>query len=96
LYATHPTVRRVWAVRNEYQLRILVRLEPTHDDSDAYPASLAHRDAWKRELLLCAIHQFDWSSSMSQCSMVAAIDAESVIVTTLGWRDPTSASQTTV
>jgi len=87
-YTTHPAVRRLWAVRNSYQLRILVTLEATHDDSDAYPAWLANCYAWARELQLC-------TDSPVRLELLdgfdgAAIDAESVIVTTLSWRDPTS------
>ena len=89
-YATHSSVRRLWAVRNSYQLRIFVTLESTHDDCDAYPAWLANCDAWARELQLCTDSPVRLELLDESRFDGAAIDADSVIVTTLSWRDPTS------
>ena len=89
-YTMHSTVRRLWAFRNPYHLRILVTLELTHDDSDPYPAWLANCDAWARELQLCTDSPVRLELLDESRFDGAAIDADSVIVTTLSWRDPTS------
>ena|SRR5215831_3611283 len=88
-YATHSSVRRLWAVRNSRQLRTLVTLEPPPDDSDAYPAWLANCDAWPGELQLCTDSAVRLELLDEPTFDGAAIDAESVIVTALSWRDPT-------
>ena len=68
-YATHSSVRRLRAVRNSYQLRILVTLEPTHDDCDAYPAWLATAIHGRASSNCLRVTLFDWNGSMSQYSM---------------------------
>ncbi len=89
-YATHCTVRRLWAVRNSRQLRILVTLEPSLDDSDACPVWLANCNAWARELQLCTDSPVRLELLDEPMFDGAATDADSLIVTTLSWRDPTS------
>jgi hypothetical protein len=49
-YATHPAVRRLWAIRAPQRMRVIVTLEPTHDGDDIYPAWLANGRQWVREL----------------------------------------------
>ena len=88
-YTTHSTVRRLWAFRNPYHLRILVTLEPTHDDSDPYPAWLANCDSWARELQLCTGYPVRLERLDEPILDGVMIDAEGAIVTTLSWRDPT-------
>lgn len=88
-YATHSSVGRLWAVRNSDQLRILVTLEPTHDDCDAYPAWLANCDSWARELQLCTDYPVRLERLDEPMLDGAMIDVEGAIVATLSWRDPT-------
>ena len=88
-YATLSSVRRLWAVRNSYQLRIFVTLESTHDDCDAYPAWLANCDSWARELQLCTGYPVRLERLDEPILDGAMIDAEGAIVTTRSWRDPT-------
>ncbi len=88
-YATHGSVRR-WAIRDAHRLRVLVTLEPTHDDGDVYPAWLANRDAWAHELQLCTHSPVQLELLEGPAFDGAAIDADSVIVATLRWRAPAS------
>ena len=89
-YATHSTVRRLRALSTSHQLQILVTLEPTHDDSDAYPAWLANCGAWARELQLCTDSPVRLQLLDEPMFDGSATDADGVIVTTLSWRDPAS------
>jgi hypothetical protein len=48
-YAAHSVVRRLWAIRESQRMRIIVKLEPTRDGDDIYPAWLANGHEWAHE-----------------------------------------------
>jgi hypothetical protein len=87
-YAAHSSVRRLWAIRDAYGLRVLVTLEPTHDGDDTLPAWLANCHAWAQELQLCMDDSVRLERLDEPVFDGAAIDAESSLVATLSWRDP--------
>jgi hypothetical protein len=87
-YVAHSSVRRLWAIRDAYGLRVLVTLEPTPDGSDTYPAWIANCHAWAHELQFCTDTSVRLELLDEPGFDGAAIDAESLIVATLSWRDP--------
>lgn len=87
-YDAQPAIRRLWGIRDAHGLRVIVAVEPTHDNDDVYPAWFAYAKAWASELRShtgCAvqlelIHEpFDGIE----------IDAGSVVIADLCWRDAT-------
>ena len=88
-YDSKPAVRRLWGIKDAQRLRVIVALEPTHDNNDIYPVWFANTQAWASELHLCTgnpvqlelIHE-------SPCDGIE-IDAGSVIIADLFWRDAT-------
>lgn len=87
-YAAHSNVRHLWAIRDAHGLRVLVTLEPTHDGNDTDPAWIANRHAWAHELQLCTDQSVRLERLDGPVFDDAAMDAESLIVATLSWRDP--------
>lgn len=87
-YAAHSSVRRLWAIRDAYGLRVLVTLEPTPDGNDTYPAWIANRHAGAHELQLCTDPSVRLELLDEPVGDAAAVDAEGLIVATLSWRDP--------
>lgn len=88
-YDAHPSIRRLWAVKDAYSLSVIVTLEPTMDGNDTYPAWFACRHGWMREIQSItdavvnlelldepAVEEFD-------------IDLEGEIIAAISWRDPT-------
>src|SRR5687767_1995513 len=49
-YDAHPTVRRLWAIKDPQSLCVILTLEPTMDGDDTYPAWFACSRAWMREI----------------------------------------------
>jgi hypothetical protein len=87
-YAAHSSVRRLWAIRDASGLRVLVTLEPTHDGNDTYPVWVANCNAWADELQSCTEASVRLELLDEPMFDGAAIDAESLLVATLSWRDP--------
>jgi hypothetical protein len=88
-YDAHPTIQRLWGIRDARTLRVVVLLEPTHDSDDVYPAWVANCQTWARELHLL-------TGRVVQLELVgeSPLDeiefcAENVIVADLFWRDAT-------
>ena len=89
-YDAHPTIRRLWAVRDVQLLNVILTVEPTMDGDDTYPAWFACSRGWTREI-----------QSIAGCSVRLElldepqvnefeIEVEGEIVAALSWRDPTS------
>ena len=49
-YDAHPTIRRLWAIKDAQTLSVIVTLEPTVDNDDTYPAWFACNQGWAREI----------------------------------------------
>jgi hypothetical protein len=87
-YAAHSAVRRLWAIKESQQMRVVIRLEPTNDGDDIYPAWLAKGHEWARELqlLMAAPVQLEVVDEPLLAEFAAGIDG--VLVAELFWRDP--------
>jgi hypothetical protein len=88
-YDAHPTIRRLWAIRDMQTLSVILTLEPTIDDGDTYPAWFACSQGWAREIgaitrSVVKLERLD-EPSVDEFE----IDLEGEIVAALSWRDPT-------
>lgn len=88
-YDSQPAVRRLWGIKDAQKLRVIIAVEPTLDNDDIYPVWLASAKAWTNELRL-------YTRSPVQLELVDGppfdgieIDAGSVIIADLFWRDVT-------
>lgn len=87
-YDTRPAVRRLWGIRRAGLLRVIIAVEPTHDNDDIYPVWFANTGAWVDELSAetgSAVHLELYEAS----DQGLEIDADSVLVADLYWRDAT-------
>jgi hypothetical protein len=89
-YDAHPAVRRLWAIKDQQGLSVILTLEPTMDGNDTYPAWLACSRAWMHEIQSV-------SGSAVQLELLDEpqvdefeVDLEGEIVAAINWRDPTS------
>jgi hypothetical protein len=87
-YASHPVVRRLWAIEADAMLRIVVMLEPTPDGDDTLPAWLANSRTWARELQLRMDRAVRLEMIGERSSIQSIIDGKDVLITELSWRDP--------
>src|SRR5688500_18684093 len=86
-YDAHPAIRRLWGIRDAQRLRVIVSIEPTHDDSDVYPAWIGNSMNWARELRSSTgasvqLELIDESDGIE-------VDEDSTVVADLFWRDST-------
>lgn len=88
-YDAHPTVRRLWAIRNGRSLSVIVTLEPTMDNGDVYPAWFACSKGWAREMESIAgnVVNLQLLDEPSACEFEVDLDGE--VVAAMSWRDPT-------
>lgn len=89
-YDARPTVRRLWAIRVQRSLNVIVTLEPSMDSNDTYPAWFACSQGWAREIQ--TITGTDVTLEMLEEPTVDEfeVDIEGEIVAAISWRDPTS------
>jgi hypothetical protein len=89
-YDAHPTVRRLWAVKDAQSLSVILTLEPTMDGDDTYPAWFACSRGWTREIQ--SITSSDVKLELLDEPSVDEfeISLEGEIVAAISWRDPTS------
>jgi hypothetical protein len=88
-YDSQPAVRRLWGIKEAQMLRVIVAVEPTPDNDDISPAWFANAEAWASQLHLC-------TGSSVQLELIhespfdgIEIDADSVVIADLFWRDAT-------
>jgi hypothetical protein len=87
-YATHSAVRRLWAVEDAGGVRIIVKLEPTLDGDDIYPAWIANSHEWAHELQ-SRIGSPVTLQLMDELAFEAIeLGAGSAIIADVYWRDP--------
>ena len=86
-YAAHAAVRRLWAISESQRIRVFVKLAPTGDGDDIYPAWLANGHEWARELQLAlgGAVQLDVIDGSYLAEFAAGVDG--VLVAELSWRD---------
>jgi len=89
-YDAHPTIRRLWAIRNTNALSVIVTLEPTVDNGDTYPAWFACNQGWAREIqgITGRLVTLEMLEEPSVDEFEIEVDGE--IVAAISWRDPTS------
>ena len=87
-YDSQPAVRRLVAIRNAQELRVIVTIEPTPDNDDVSPAWFAHKETWASELRLQTGSpvQLELARNASLDENRASDDDN--IVADLHWRDP--------
>jgi len=89
-YDAHPTVRRLWAIKSELALNIIVTLEPTVDNGDTYPAWFACSRGWARELQTLTGGTVSLELLEEPSADEFEVELEGEIVAAISWRDPTS------
>lgn len=85
-YKARPEIRRMWAIRDDEGLRVLVHLEPTNDSDETHPAWIANSRAWLDELQ----SHTDSDVRLEQVDEVEEMETETrgVVVAAFSWRDP--------
>ena len=88
-YDAHPTVRRLWAVKDAKSLSVILTLEPTMDGDDTYPAWFACSHGWAREIQSIAGSAVRLKLLDEPAGCDFEVDLEGEIVAAISWRDPT-------
>lgn len=88
-YDAQPAVRRLWGFRSAQELRVIVAVQPTHDNDDIYPTWLANTQAWASELQSCTGSSVQLELIQELPFDEIELDAESVLIADLFWRDAT-------
>jgi hypothetical protein len=88
-YDSQPVVRRLWGIKSEQELRVIVAIEPTLDNDDIYPVWLANTGAWASELRARIECSVQLELFLGTPFEGVEIDAGSVIIADLFWRDAT-------
>jgi hypothetical protein len=89
-YDAKPTVRRLWAIRHEQYMRIIVAIEPTLDNDDIYPVWLVNTGSWARELHASVGMPVRLELLLSSPWDDIDIDAGGIVIAHLCWRDATT------
>ena len=87
-YASHPTVRRMWALDDSMGIRVIVALEPTQDGDDVHPVWFANGRAWSNELQLCMNRTVQLELLDDTTFAKSSGAADDRIVAEWCWRDP--------
>lgn len=86
-YAAHPSILRLWAVRDARCMRVVVTLEPSPDSDDLYPVWLANGHDWAHDLqsrLEAPVQlEVQYETSLDELG----VGADSVLIAELFWRD---------
>lgn len=88
-YDSQPAVRRLWGIKDADKLRVIVAVEPTHDNDDAYPVWFANTQAWASELRLSTGRHVQLELVGEPPCDGIEVDAGSVLIADLYWRDAT-------
>jgi hypothetical protein len=89
-YDAHPTVRRLWAIRDTRSLNVILTLEPTMDGDDTYPAWFACSRGWEREIRSITSSEVKLELLDEPSVDEFEINLEGEIIVAISWRDPTS------
>lgn len=95
-YASHPAVRRLWAIEesrtlssaDEGSIRVFIMLEPTPDGDDISPAWFANGEEWVRELQMQIEEAVQLHIIDEPLSGEFEVDVEGILIAVLCWRDP--------
>jgi hypothetical protein len=92
-YASHSTIRRLWALEEIEMIRVVVTLEPTPDGDDTQPAWLAYSRLWAQELRLGLQRTVRLQLITEPPSHIeSSCEWHSALITELSWRDPSRAA----
>jgi hypothetical protein len=86
-YAAHPAIRRLWAISESQQIRVILKLQPTGDGDDIYPAWLANGREWAHQLQLGLGGPVQLDVVDGSFLAQFAEDVDGVLVADLSWRD---------
>jgi hypothetical protein len=86
-YASHASIRRLWAIEGHLALEIRVALEPTSDGNDALPVWLANRRAWANDLRLLAQREVQLRLVIADDFGEFYISPDAVTIAELHWRE---------
>jgi hypothetical protein len=89
-YDAHPTIRRLWAIKDAQVLSVIVTLEPTMDNDDTYPAWFACIQGWVREIRSIIGSPVNLELLDEPEVDEFEVDLEGEIIAAISWRDPTS------
>lgn len=89
-YDMNPSIRRLWAIRDENRLSVLVTLEPTVDNGDTSPAWFACSRSWASEIQSITDGTVNLEMLDEPTVDEFEIGLEGEIVAAISWRDPTS------
>lgn len=84
-YADHSAIRRLWAIEDHVELKVVVTLEPTADGDDALPVWLANNRHWQGDLRLCLRREVRllFAGTFGE----SYVDLDAVTIAQIGWRD---------
>jgi hypothetical protein len=86
-YATHASIRRLWAIEDAVDITVFVSLEPTQDGNDALPVWLANQHLWTKDLEMLIEREVQLKLVVSDFEELD-VGADAVMLAELGWRDP--------
>jgi hypothetical protein len=89
-YDAHPTIRRLWAIRDGQSFNVILTLEPTMDNSDVTPSWFACNQGWAREIRAITGSPVELELLDEPLVDEFEVDLEGEIVAAISWRDPTS------
>jgi hypothetical protein len=89
-YASHPVVRRLWAIDGSEALRVVLTLEPTVDGDDTQPTWLANSWSWARELRVQFPRDVHLELIADPSNFDPSPDGKTALITEIYWRDPTA------
>jgi hypothetical protein len=88
-YDSHPAIRRLWGIKVEQWIRVIVSIEPTLDNDDIIPAWLANTAAWSKELRLQTGSRIRLELIKDLPCDGIEVDPGSVLIADMFWRDAT-------
>jgi len=88
-YATHPAVRRLWAMEAANGIRVFVTLEPTPDGDDTLPVWFANGHAWASDLQSHTEREVQLELIVEAPIEGLDVAGDGVMIAALNWRDPT-------
>jgi hypothetical protein len=86
-YADHASIRRLWAVEDSTALVVFVALEPSSDGDDSLPTWLANQHGWAQDLRRVTQRDVHLQLIVSGVRDEPDIDADTVMIAELSWRD---------
>lgn len=88
-YDSQPVVRRLWGIRRQDLLRVIVAIEPTLDNDDIYPAWLANTSSWRRDLHARLGRPVQLELFLMSPWDEVKVEPGCVVIADLHWRDAT-------